>query len=145
MPRKQSTQPPVKRKTANEPKVSLISFVVHSINRLRGKTNDDYQKALHQKKFLETRNPWKAVEIVSDQRGCLAARGLKGKRFLGDEAPPIPLPGCTAANCNCRYKHFNDRRSGPRRADELGVHIHMTENLSRDRRAGRGRRRTDRY
>lgn len=141
-------QPPMKKrpsgdKHAGEKKLSLVSFVIHSFNRLRGKPNTDYQDALAQRQHLETRNPWKAVEIVPDYRGCAASKSLKGQRYLCDEAPTLPLPGCTSPKCNCRYKHFSDRRTGPRRADELGIHVHMTEHHSRERRSTRGRRRDD--
>ena len=144
MPRGTSRKPPVKpNKSSSRKKLSLVSFVVHSINRLRGKPSTDYQDALYQRQHVEIRNPWKAVEVVSEFRSCAASKQLKGKRFLGDEAPTLPLPGCTAANCNCRYRHFSDRRSGPRRADELGVHVHLMGNIPRDRRYIRGRRKED--
>ena len=146
MPRKMTNQPPLKsRKTPGDDKISLINFVIHSFNRLRGKPNADYQNALYQKQNPRPRNPWQAVEIVPDFYGaCAASRSLREKRFLNDEAPPLPLPGCTSSECNCRYKHFADRRSGPRRADEQGVHVHMSANLPYERRKQRGRRSTDR-
>lgn len=143
MPRGTSQQPAKPKQSVSRKKLSLVSFVVHSINKLRGKPDTDYQDALYQRQHIEIRNPWKAVEVISELRGCAASKQLKGKRFLCDEAPTLPLPGCTAANCNCRYKHFSDRRSGPRRADELGVHVHLMDNIPSNRRSIRGRRRED--
>jgi hypothetical protein len=148
MPRRTLHQPPSKplkpRKSSNDDRVSLVSFVIHSFNRLRGKPDNEYQNALYKKQHPETRNPWRAVAIVPNFYGCKASKSIRDKRFLCDEAPALPLPGCTAETCDCRYKHFEDRRSGPRRADEQGVHVHMAGNLPSERRANRGRRRTDR-
>jgi hypothetical protein len=40
---------------------------------------------------------------------------LETARFLSGEAPPLPLPGCTAPRCLCRYAHYEDRRARDRR------------------------------
>lgn len=83
-----------------------------------------------------------AVSVAPGPRCCTAAREIKGKRFLSREAPPLPLKGCDSSNCACRYVHYGDRRSGPRRARELGVSIDGW--VEEDRRLPkRGRRKTD--
>lgn len=65
---------------------------------------------------------FKAVAIVCDDAiACPAARALDGKRFLGAEAPKLPLPDCTTDVCTCTFHHHPDRRKGPRRAEETGV------------------------
>jgi hypothetical protein len=46
---------------------------------------------------------------------CEAVEKLEGKRFLSKEAPRLPLPGCGAEHCRCRYVHFKDRREDDRR------------------------------
>ncbi len=51
---------------------------------------------------------------VSCNGHCSAIRGLQGKRFLEREAPTLPVPGCTAARCDCVYTHHDDRRTGKR-------------------------------
>jgi len=57
-------------------------------------------------------NPWHAVSIVPPPEGCASAETIAGKRFLSKESPPrVPLAGCTAAVCTCRYDHHEDRRS----------------------------------
>jgi hypothetical protein len=57
-------------------------------------------------------NPWHAVSIVPRPEGCASAETIAGKRFLSKESPPrVPLAGCTAAVCTCRYDHHEDRRS----------------------------------
>lgn len=143
MPRRTSQRPSAKPRRSDNPMTVLISFVVHSINRWRGKPNDS-PEAFQERKRIETRGPWRAVEIVSSSFRCAASKQVKGKRFLCTEAPKLPLPGCNAAQCNCRYKHFSDRRAGPRRADDSGVYVHLFANSPEsDRRRARGRRSTD--
>lgn len=43
---------------------------------------------------------------------CQAAQALTGRRFLSQEAPALPLPGCDQKTCQCAYSHFRDRRDG---------------------------------
>jgi hypothetical protein len=85
---------------------------------------------------------FRAVSVRPGEDSCEAAQQFGQMRFLCAKAPRLPLPGCSAAVCNCRYVHFADRRSGlDRRASydwtrerELGVV---------NRRSGHGRRSTD--
>jgi hypothetical protein len=63
-------------------------------------------------------NPYHAVSIASPPKSCAAALEFKGKRFLSTEAPKLPLKGCMAATCTCRYAHHDDRRAGPRRSSD---------------------------
>ena len=46
---------------------------------------------------------------------CKAVRELGGGRYLSDEAPDLPVPGCTAERCTCSYIHYDDRREDDRR------------------------------
>lgn len=64
------------------------------------------------------------------------------KRYLSSEAPLLPLPGCTASYCQCRYVHYEDRRELNRR------HLHQEQqtafipaSVGRERRSGTDRRR----
>lgn len=88
-------------------------------------------------------NPWHAVSIAPGARACDAARRLSGHSFLSREAPALPLKDCDRPECTCRYKHFDDRRDGARRASEIGVTIEG--HVSQERRAPikRGRRKAD--
>ncbi len=67
------------------------------------------------------KEPWHAVGIVAGKGACEAALALRGKRYLSrTEAPSLPLSECTRGDgCRCTYRHYVDRRGGPRRADEL--------------------------
>jgi hypothetical protein len=84
---------------------------------------------------------WHAVTIVAAPGACQAALACKGKRHLSSEAPRLPLAECDAARCNCKYRHFADRRSSPRRAEEKGGPT--AARVAVNRRAKRGRRATD--
>jgi hypothetical protein len=66
-----------------------------------------------------SKETWHAVSVVGGPGPCLAVERLGPKRFLADEAPRLPLPECSYAwRCKCVYRHFPDRREGPRRAAE---------------------------
>jgi len=82
---------------------------------------------------------------VSCSGGCSAIKGLEDKRFLERDAPSFPLPGCTAARCNCVYVHHEDRRSG--RKDRRGLSQINKDFLDYsgkpNRRMQRGRRASD--
>jgi hypothetical protein len=94
-------------------------------------------------------NPWHAVAISTGSPCCKAAVNLRLTRFLSSQAPPLPLQGCTqSASCRCKYKHYSDRRSGPRRAGDGEVFQdaltrHTAAVWTHERRANRGRRATD--
>jgi hypothetical protein len=88
----------------------------------------------------QPRNRWHAVTLVAPNGACAAVAAYKGKRFLSADAPRLPLPQCDAARCNCKYRHYQDRRGGPRRADEKGAPAGRS---TQNRRAQRGRRASD--
>ena len=99
---------------------------------------------------IHVTNPWHAVGISTGVSCCKASVFLRDTRFLSSQAPPLPLQGCTLPkSCVCKYKHFSDRRSGPRRATEselfqnaLSRHAAASWS-SQERRGRRGRRATD--
>ena len=74
---------------------------------------------------------------------CDAAKDIAKKRFLGDEAPLLPLPGCDALDCQCKYEHFSDRRQESRRVSDLGYDIAGQLRKDNKRNANTGRRQTD--
>ena len=84
---------------------------------------------------------WHAVAIVPTDSACAAAHACKDNRYLSAEAPRLPLEGCDAARCDCRYGHFDDRRRGPRRGAEKGGGTPKPVNT--EQRTGRGRRKRD--
>jgi hypothetical protein len=98
---------------------------------------------------IHVTNPWHAVGISTGVSCCQASVALRQTRFLSSQAPTLPLQGCTEPkSCVCKYRHFSDRRSGPRRATETemfqnALSRHAMASRSQERRALRGRRATD--
>jgi hypothetical protein len=87
-----------------------------------------------------SRHRWHAVLIVAPSSACAAAQACKGKRYFSSEAPRLPLANCDAASCGCKYRHFDDRRAGPRRAEEVGPDV---KRPASNRRTRKGRRAVD--
>jgi len=90
-------------------------------------------------------NPFHAVSVHPAAGGCQAAMAIKGQRFLSEEAPELPLQGCTAENCHCRYAHHVDRRSGTgdRRLDFGTQQSTPAGSAQGERRVTIGRRESD--
>jgi hypothetical protein len=83
-----------------------------------------------------------AVTIVTPGHACDAANALKGQRYLSKEAPRLPLQSCPSPEyCRCTYRHYADRRIGPRRASDRGE---LRTVPIGERRSNRGRRASDR-
>lgn len=84
------------------------------------------------------------IESPDPVTACSAVKALAGHRFLSGQAPQLPVPGCTAARCTCKFVHFEDRRAGSRRKDR-GQQVRSLKSLDwAERRNSRGRRKTDR-
>ncbi len=65
---------------------------------------------------------FRAVEVHAPSNACAAARNLDGERYLCAEAPLLPLTECDRAErCKCSYRHRQDRRSGQRRDNDVGL------------------------
>jgi hypothetical protein len=92
------------------------------------------------------KQPWHAVNVVGGPAACPAAERLRHKRFLSDEAPPLPLPACSSPwRCKCIYLHHSDRRAISRRQTDRGWF--PSPWIGKERREGlqtRGRRADDR-
>ncbi|HSN70043.1 MAG TPA: hypothetical protein VLT59_00980 [Steroidobacteraceae bacterium] len=89
------------------------------------------------------RKSYHAVEIVAGDDCCELVSRYTGKRYLSSEAPVVPLKGCDAGECLCRYIHHADRRRRERRTSDVAVTV--DEYAGQERRQGkkRGRRATD--
>ncbi len=86
-----------------------------------------------------------AVAIKTPVYACEAALKLEGVRFLGSEAPKLPLPECDRDNCECRFQHYDDRRSGRDRRSPFGSPgtTPGTGRFEQERRQADGRRADD--
>ena len=58
---------------------------------------------------------WHSVSIVRGRHACEAVVKLNNRKWLSAEAPQLPVKGCDAKECDCRYRHHADRRSADRR------------------------------
>jgi hypothetical protein len=86
---------------------------------------------------------WHAVTVVLHATSCAAATLCRNARFLAQEAPMLPLPECpNRPGCRCVYRHFDDRRNGPRRTEDLKGGL-KSDTPPKNRRALRGRRARD--
>ena len=99
------------------------------------------------KTHITVGNPWHAVGISSGPSCCRAALALRNNRYLSHEAPQLPLAGCTQPKmCLCKYKHYSDRRRGPRREIERFENVLSRRVMGKridERRVSKGRRATD--
>jgi hypothetical protein len=105
-------------------------------------TKFDLEHSARVKVKRVSRNRWHAVTIAAPANACEAAQACKGKRFLSGDAPWLPLEECDAKRCECKYRHYEDRRGDARRQDEKAVAQQQGREQS-NRRASRGRRATD--
>ena len=79
-------------------------------------------------------NKYHSVSIRYGHDPCDAVKRLGGERFFSKAAPSLPLPECGAADCQCWYEHFADRRMDDRRS------YRPTNYADHERRAGNDRR-----
>ena len=90
---------------------------------------------------------WHAVAIRCGRYACRAAQDLAGTRFLSADAPMLPLANCDRSGpCECNYRHYPDRRAGPRRRSEGALPAKTTTTTRTpppNRRNTRGRRKED--
>ena len=80
-------------------------------------------------------SPYHAVSIHCTDSACQAAKDNLGKRYLSAEAPFLPLRDCDRPDqCNCRYKHYDDRRREQRRRADQGLADHSNPDREERRR-----------
>ena len=65
--------------------------------------------------------PFAAVDLVPGTTSCAHAKSLSLQPMLADDAPALPLDGCTE-QCRCRFKKvYADRRQINRRRGDDGL------------------------
>ncbi|MEZ5564872.1 MAG: hypothetical protein R3F24_04855 [Gammaproteobacteria bacterium] len=50
------------------------------------------------------------VSLRPGPNACSVVHTLVDQRYLSNDAPPLPLPGCNRERCECTYGHYRDRR-----------------------------------
>ena len=82
------------------------------------------------------------VEVRAGEQACHAVEQLGNVRYLSGQAPGLPVAGCDASACRCRYIHHDDRREDDRR-NPYGHWANMPTELNAERRTRRDRRSWD--
>ena len=125
----------------------LIAYVV--VRRRRRAPEADLKstsRIKRQHQIAAEATPFHAVSIEPGANACPAALELKGKRILSGEAPNLPLPDCSLADCHCHFRHHQDRRSHKDRRSPLprgSGDIDETGRMRIERRSTRDRRKSD--
>ncbi|MEN8108737.1 MAG: hypothetical protein ABFS22_12125 [Pseudomonadota bacterium] len=92
---------------------------------------------------LENNPLFWGVEVA--QAGCEAAQALLGRQYTFDEAPQLPLEGCSSAMCTCQFKGLRDHRTQHRRkSGERRVEVRFDKDKP-DRRSRKDRRRGNKW
>ena len=122
--------------------VALIILFVF-IRRRSGKEN--VRPDERRKRQASESTKFHAVSIKFSGDACQAAKDMYGRRFLSGAAPRIPLPECDVLECNCRFVHHDDRRTGKDRRNPWGQGLGAsgTGNFPTEQRKGRDRRTDD--
>ena len=83
--------------------------------------------------------------IEMGQPGCEAAQAILGKQFTFDEAPQLPLDGCSSAMCTCQFKGLKNMRTQHRRtSEEQRIEVRFEKDKP-DRRSHKPRRRSEKW
>ena len=80
-----------------------------------------------------------AVSITPGKHACEAVKKLHNQRYLATEALQIPLADCDAGQCQCKYQHHSDRRTGRDRRYPSITMEHV--DVIKEHRTGKERRR----
>ena len=102
-----------------------------------------FGKFFKKKSEPEDTRKYHAVIIRAGREPCQEVVEKSGERVLSSEAPLLPLKDCDRPErCRCRDQHFQDRRKGPRRGEEIGMPGKKDPDQM-ERRRVRGRRADD--
>ena len=85
--------------------VVLYVFLKHNTKKSKSPSVKQQQKNTSQS------TKFHAVSLQSMVHACKAAKDMEDKRFLSNTAPRLPLAECDALECNCKYIHYQDRRT----------------------------------
>ena len=101
-----------------------------------------------EKVYPARRNPYRATSIVNERNPCSAVTRLLNVRFLDldKRLPSLPVAGCNATKCHCKYAHHDDRRdedSDRRSFNALTSNLFEHSGKENKRSSRGGRRKTD--
>ena len=125
--------------------LALALILVIALYFRRKRTQAEVERPEATKRIATSRSsPYHAVSITFDKHACPAAKEMAGRRFLSTAAPKLPLPECSALQCNCTFKHHGDRRTGKDRRSPFssGGLSSATGSFEQEQRAGSDRRKS---
>jgi hypothetical protein len=88
--------------------LALLVAIWWLLRKRRTASTDETSPTLRQTSSI---SEFHAVSIKCEMDACGHAKDLSGQRFLAGAAPRLPLPGCKASDCKCRFIHHKDRRA----------------------------------
>jgi hypothetical protein len=121
--------------------VALIAFAILAVflfTNVKKRGSEDRDRRAELQRLRSSGHYW-GVKIQPGQ--CNAIRPFAGRRFSFDEAPALPLPGCTAKRCSCSYVGVTERRREERRTQMDRRSLARIDDEHAERRSWRGRRR----
>ena len=81
------------------------------------------------------------VSVKVGPHPCHPIQEISGRRFLPEEAPPLPLVGCDQQKCQCAYSHHGDRRDQENRRSGGGTFGGFTPTVPGGNRRAKARER----
>lgn len=128
-------------------------FVVVQILRGKKKSGKDTSNSRGTKKATgkQAQQPsyrYSSTSIVHDKNACEAVKAIGNNCFLDIEKniPLLPLSGCKASTCNCKYVRHEDRREyddDRRLPMSLQTDLYDSTGKVNRRQEKRGRRKSD--
>lgn len=95
------------------------------------------------------KGPYAAVSVKPCPNSCAIAFETANVRYLRSAAPSLPLEGCNSPDCQCSFKHHQDRRSNRVEDRRIGIglqtELYGTMGERNRREKPRGRRQGDRH
>ena len=124
--------------------IAVVLLLVWLFVRSRRKSGSE-QAVPATPRNTRNRTEFHAVSIRFESNACKAARQMEGRRFLSTAAPRLPLPDCDVLECNCRFIHHKDRRTGRDRRSPFGAGGAggVTGKHEQEQRQGGDRRKSD--
>lgn len=114
---------------------------------LRSRQSQVTSKVRPERRTTSSNTAHHAISLRTASNACTAAKEIVGKRFLSGDAPRIPLPDCDVMDCQCRFAHHKDRRTGKDRRNVFTASGHSvaTGEFEQERRQGAERRDDDEF
>lgn len=81
----------------------------------------------------------RCVVIEPGLLSCQAIGAYVTKPILMDQAPILPVQGCDAQKCECKFLRYDDRRMGVRR-DKIKAANHIISATDQNKRSKKERR-----